>query len=109
MRDAGRAAELVQQVTRELQNGQVAETTAMVLAEVGSFDGAVRYQEIAIGLAEEAGMRELAAEMRITLALYRGGQPSRVPFRLSDSVFSPAPFKPPSAFDEPPSGAPGQP
>ncbi len=109
VRDAGRAAELVQQVTRELQNGQVAETTAMVLAEVGSFDGAVRYQEIAIGLAEEAGMRELAAEMRITLALYRGGQPSRVPFRLSDSVFFPAPFKPPSAFDEPPSGAPGQP
>ena len=109
VRDAGRAAELIQQVTRELQNGQVAETTAMVLAEVGSFDGAVRYQEIAIGLAAEAGMRELAAEMRITLALYRGGQPSRVPFRPNDSVFFPVPFKPPGAFDEPPSGAPGQP
>ncbi len=101
VRDAGRAGELIQQVTREVQNGQVAETTAMVLAEVGSFDAAVRYQEIAIGLAEEAGMRELAAEMRITLALYRGGQPSRVPFRPNDPVFFPAPFKPPGAFDEP--------
>ena len=102
VRDGERAAELIGEVTQSLQNGPVAETTAMVLAEVGVFDSAARYQEIAINLAAEAGMFPLAAELRLTLAQYAQGQPSRVPFRLNDPVFFPAPFMPRGVFDEEP-------
>ncbi len=102
VRDGRRATELIRQVSESLQNGQVAETTAMVLAEVGVFDSAARYQEIAIRLADEAGMTALAAELRATLAQYSRGQPSRVPFRPNDPVFFPEPFKPAGAFDAEP-------
>lgn len=102
VRDGGRAAALIQQVSQTIRNGQVAETTAMVLAEAGVFDSAVQSQEIAIRLADEAGMTALAADLRATRALYAARQPSRVPFRSDDPVFFPEPFRPPTAFDDAP-------
>ena len=101
VRDGRLALELVQQVSAELQNGEVAETTAMVMAELGSFARAVRYQELAIDLAEQAGRADLSAQLQGMLALYRQGQPSRRPFRDNDPAFFPAPFRPPGVFDEP--------
>ncbi len=100
VRDGTRAAALIRDVSETLQNGEVAETTAMVLAEAGAFDAAVRYQNIAIRMAEEAGMTALTADLRRTLAQYGAGQPSRVPFRPNDPVFLPAPFRPATAFDD---------
>ena len=102
VRDGNRAATLIQQVSQTVRNGQVAETTAMVLAEAGVFDSAVQSQGVAIRLADEAGMTALAADLRATLAQYAAGQPSRVPFRPNDPVFFPAPFRPSTAFDDEP-------
>ena len=101
VRDGRLALELVQQVSAELQNGEVAETTAMVMAELGAFDRAVRYQELAVDLAEQAGRSDLSAQLQGMLAFYRQGQPSRRPFRDNAPVFFPAPFRPPGVFDEP--------
>jgi tetratricopeptide (TPR) repeat protein len=102
VRDGNRAATLIQQVSQTVRNGQVAETTAMVLAEAGVFDSAVQSQGIAIRLADEAGMTALAADLRATLAQYAARHPSRVPFRSNDPVFFPAPFRPSTAFDDEP-------
>jgi hypothetical protein len=102
VRDGQRAALVIREVSRTLKNSQVAETTAMVLAEIGAFDAAVQSQEIAIARADESGGAALAADLSAMLAQYRRGQPSRVPFRPNDPVFFPAPFRPPGAFDEEP-------
>jgi tetratricopeptide (TPR) repeat protein len=100
VRDGQRAALAIAKVSSTLKTGQVAETTAMVLAEIGAFDAAVQSQEIAIRLAIEAGDPASTAALSAGLALYRRGQPSRVPFRPDDPVFFPTPFRPPGAFDE---------
>jgi tetratricopeptide (TPR) repeat protein len=102
VRDGQRAALVIREVSRTLKNSQVAETTAMVLAEIGAFDAAVQSQEIAIARADESRGAALTADLNAMLAQYRRGQPSRVPFRPNDPVFFPAPFRPPGAFDEEP-------
>jgi tetratricopeptide (TPR) repeat protein len=99
VRDGRRALELVQQVSASLRNGQVAETMAMAMAELGRHDQARRFQQVAIDLADEAGMSAVSAQMRATLALYAQGLPSREPFRRDDPVFFPPAFSPQDVFE----------
>jgi tetratricopeptide (TPR) repeat protein len=102
VRDGRRALELVQQVSKSLPGGQVAETMAMAMAELGLADQADRFQRMAIDLADKAGMTALSAQLRATLSLYERGLPSREPFRSDDPVFFPPPFSPQAAFESEP-------
>ena len=94
VRDGRRALELVQQVSASLRNGQVAETMAMAMAELGRHDQARQFQRVAIDLSDAAGMSAVSAQMRATLSLYEQGLPSREPFRRDDPVFFPPAFSP---------------
>ena len=77
----GRAAlKLVDELVKGPQSLELAETTAMALAEVGRFKEAVEVQREALTAA--TGSSLLTAQHRITnnLRLYEGGKPCRTPF-----------------------------
>jgi hypothetical protein len=62
------------------QTIDLAETMAMVVAEVGRYDEAVSWQARAIRAAERDGLAALVQEMKITLERYRRGEPCRTPW-----------------------------
>lgn len=60
------------------------ETIAMVLAELGVFDGAKAWQRRALDVATQSGRRAAVAGMTETLARYERGEPSRTPWRADE-------------------------
>jgi tetratricopeptide (TPR) repeat protein len=86
-RDGQRALVVMQPLAGE-QGAAVAETMAMVMAELGRFDEAIRWQERAIAVAAGSGQRALASRMQDHLTRYRQGQPCRVPWRDDDPVIA---------------------
>jgi tetratricopeptide (TPR) repeat protein len=81
VRDGRQAKVLVDALLKGEQTIALAETTAMMLAELGDYRQAARVQRDVIEAAEQAGLRELHSRLTATLALYEHGQPCRTPFR----------------------------
>lgn len=89
VRDPARGMELLQELSRTLQNTDVAESIAMGLAELGRFEEAVTWQSNAIASAERAGRSDVAARMRDNLERYRRGEPCRDPWPAGHPVHAP--------------------
>jgi tetratricopeptide (TPR) repeat protein len=79
VRDGRAALKLVDELVKGPQSLELAETTAMALAEVGRFKEAVEVQRQALTAVSNSGT---AAQERITnnLRLYERGKPCRIPF-----------------------------
>ena len=84
-RDGARALALMQPLAEE-PSAAVAETMAMVMAELGRYEAAVQWQERAIAAA--AGRSAVAAQMQDSLRLYQRHQPCRTPWRDDDPVIA---------------------
>ena len=80
VRDGHAALKLIDELVKGPQSLELAETTAMALAEVGRFKEALEVQREALTAATGSGLQ--AAEQRIAnnLRLYEGGKPCRTPF-----------------------------
>jgi len=80
VRDGRAALKLVDGLVKGPQSLELAETTAMALAEVGRYTEAVEVQREALTAANSSSLA--AAQQRITnnLRLYEGGRPCRTPF-----------------------------
>jgi tetratricopeptide (TPR) repeat protein len=72
IRLASRAVELSQR-----SDGQAMDTLAAAYAEGGRFAEAVETAQAALTLAESAGQKEAAAQVRRRVQLYQSGQPYR--------------------------------
>ncbi len=82
LRDGRRALELAAPVLRGGGTLNDAETVAMVLAELGRFDEAVRWQRAALERLETAGGD--GGRLRRRLALYQRGEPCRDPWSAEE-------------------------
>jgi tetratricopeptide (TPR) repeat protein len=80
VRDGRQALKLIDQLVKGPQTIELAETTAMALAEAGRYKEAVAVQQDALTAATTSGLP--LAEQRIggNLRLYRSGKPCRAPF-----------------------------
>lgn len=80
IRDGQRAMAIL----RDLLNGQpgfeLAETAAMVFAEVGQYGEAARWQRDAIAGAQQTGRVDLLPRLTTNLKAYERGQPCRAPW-----------------------------
>ena len=88
VRDGRRALGLMEPLVTAEASPAVAETMAMVMAELARFDDASRWQERAIDAAAAAGQAGLAERMQDNLRLYRRRQPCRTPWRDDDPVIA---------------------
>jgi hypothetical protein len=85
VRDGRRAIAMVQDLlAREAPSADLAEATAMAMAEMGRFDEALMWQREAMAIAERAGRADLSKRMAETLSLYQRRQPRRRPWRDDD-------------------------
>jgi hypothetical protein len=80
VRDGHRALALVDQLIKGEQSIELAETTAMALAEVGRYREAVEVQGEALTAATNAALPAVAQHIRGNLRLYESGKPCRTPF-----------------------------
>jgi len=96
VRDGRRALELINRVVEEHKTTAVAETMAMVLAELGQFRGAVEWQQVAIDVARDAGRPDLAEQMSVNLSRYIRGEPCRTPWRADEPEQRPGPVVDPA-------------
>jgi tetratricopeptide (TPR) repeat protein len=80
VRNGDRALQLVDQLIKGQQSIELAETTAMALAEVGRFREAAEVQREALTAATDAALEPVARHIRENLRLYEGGRPCRRPF-----------------------------
>lgn len=81
VRDGRGALKLVDALIKEQQTIQLAETTAMALAELGRYREAVAVQRDALAAANQAGLRDVERHLLANLRLYERGEPCRIPFR----------------------------
>jgi tetratricopeptide (TPR) repeat protein len=81
VRDGRRALALTQELIKGPQTGEVRETMAMVLAEIGEYDEAVTWQREAIAASQQAGEHTAASPMGENLKRYERRQPCRTPWR----------------------------
>ena len=91
VRDGARAWELAEALAREQQNSAIAETLAMAAAELGRFDAAVGWQQLAMSIARRAERPDIARRMASNLMLYQAGQACRTPWREDDPDHRPGP------------------
>jgi tetratricopeptide (TPR) repeat protein len=80
VRDGRRALALVDQLIKGQQTIELAETTAMALAEVGRYSEAVSVQREALTAATNAGLSVVERRIAGNLRLYESGRPCRTPF-----------------------------
>ncbi len=80
VRDGGRAKALVDNLLKTEQSLQLAETTAMMLAELGQYAQAAAVQRDALTAAEKAGADGAVRRLTENLKLYERGEPCRRPF-----------------------------
>lgn len=81
VRNGAEARSLLDRLSDADRASDGGETIAMVLAELGVFDGAKAWQHRALDAATQSGRRAAAAGMSETLARYERGEPSRTPWR----------------------------
>lgn len=79
VRDGARAWELAQALAEQQQNSAIAETLAMAAAEIGRFDLAVGWQQLAMAIARRAQRPDIARRMGSNLRLYEQRRPCRTP------------------------------
>lgn len=80
VRDGRRALQLVDQLIKGQQTIELAETTAMALAEVGRYREAVDVQREALTAATDAALPLVERHIVQNLHLYERGEPCRTPF-----------------------------
>lgn len=80
VRDGRRALALIDQLVKGQQTIELAETTAMALAESGRYQQAVGVQRDALTGATGAGLSDAAQRITENLRLYENRKPCRVPF-----------------------------
>ncbi|HUR34774.1 MAG TPA: tetratricopeptide repeat protein [Vicinamibacterales bacterium] len=80
VRDGRRALQLVDQLVKGEQTIELAETTAMALAEVGRYREAVDVQRDALTAATSANLPLVRRHIEANLRLYEAGTPCRTPF-----------------------------
>jgi tetratricopeptide (TPR) repeat protein len=81
VRDGRRALQLVDELIKRQQTIELAETTAMALAELGRSREAATVQRDALAAAKQAGLGGVERRILENLRLYERGQPCRTPFR----------------------------
>jgi tetratricopeptide (TPR) repeat protein len=84
VRDGRRALALTQQLLKERQTVDLAETMAMTLAELGQYEQAITLQREVMAAAGKAGHDEIVGQLHRNLELYQGHKPCRTPFRPDD-------------------------
>ena len=99
VRDGPRAWEMAEALASQQQNSAIAETLAMAAAELGRFDAAVGWQELAMTIARRAGRPDIAQRMASNLALYRQRRACRMPWREDDPDHRPGPPVEPDLLD----------
>jgi len=80
VRDGARALEMAQEVFRQQQNLDYAETLAMAWAETGQFDEAVRWQQQILDRATAMGAANRLPALEQRLEAYRRREPARAPW-----------------------------
>ena len=80
VRDGRQALKLVDQLVKGPQTFELAETTAMALAEAGRFSEAVGVQRDALTAATTAGLSDVSRRIAQNLRLFENRKPCRVPF-----------------------------
>ena len=80
VRDGHRALQLVDQLIKGQQTIELAETTAMALAEVGRYREAVEVQRQALTASTGAALPLVERHIAENLRLYESGKPCRTPF-----------------------------
>jgi hypothetical protein len=80
VRDGRRALTLVDQLVKGPQTIELAETTAMALAESGRYQEAVAVQRDALTGATNAGLPDVQRRIAENLHRYESRTPCRVPF-----------------------------
>jgi tetratricopeptide (TPR) repeat protein len=81
VRDGRRALQLVDELIKGQQTIELAETTAMALAELGRSREAATVQRDALTAAKHAGLADVERRILENLRLYERGEPCRTPFR----------------------------
>jgi tetratricopeptide (TPR) repeat protein len=81
VRDGRQALKLVDALIKQQQTIELAETTAMALAELGRYREAVSVQQDALAAVKQAGLRHVEPRILENLRLYERGAPCRTPFR----------------------------
>ena len=99
VRDGARAWELAEGLAREQQNSAIAETLAMAAAELGRFDAAVGWQQLAMSIARRAERPDIARRMASNLGLYEQRRACRTPWRDDDPDHRPGPPVDPALLD----------
>jgi len=90
VRDGARALALAEQLSRSMQNLDLAETIGMALAESGRVDEAARWQRDLIALARRSDADARVPRLTRQLAQYENGRAWRSPWPSDDPVFTPA-------------------
>ena len=89
VRDGRRALAMAEElVAQEQPNPDLAEATAMAMAELGRFDDAVIWQRQAITIAGQLRRPDLASRMAANLRLFERRQPCRTPWRADEPAGS---------------------
>jgi tetratricopeptide (TPR) repeat protein len=91
VRDGARASLLIAALLKNQRTLALTETMAMVQAELGRFDDAVRWQRDAIDLARQAGRSDVIPHLTQNLRLYEAKRASRMPWADDDPVHHPRP------------------
>jgi tetratricopeptide (TPR) repeat protein len=89
VRDGARAMAIMRELTKGQQTLASGETIAMVHAELGQFDEAIRWQDEVIAAATEGKRADLLPTLTANLQRYRRGQPCRMPWAEEDPVHRP--------------------
>jgi tetratricopeptide (TPR) repeat protein len=100
VRDGPRALSFEQRLMSPFPSAELAETLAMVYAEVGRYEEAVSQQSEAIEMAYMMNRLALVPRLEQMLARYKDGQPCRIPFADDDPIFQPAPVNPDGPFSD---------
>jgi tetratricopeptide (TPR) repeat protein len=80
VRDSRRAKVLIDELVKEQQTIELAETAAMLLAEMGQFDEAIVVQRDVLTAAGNSGLANVVRRLNANLERYQRRQPCRVPF-----------------------------
>jgi tetratricopeptide (TPR) repeat protein len=89
VRDGQRALSIMNELLKTQNTLSSAETMAMVFAEIGQWDRAVRWQRQTIDAARQAKQPSLVARLAANLKRYEAHQPCRIPWADDDPVHRP--------------------
>jgi tetratricopeptide (TPR) repeat protein len=91
VRDAARAAQIVDELFKTSKHIEVGETMAMTLAELGDYRKAAAIQRGVLDAAERAGLVDAVRRIAANLRLYEQGKPCRQPWPDDDPIHRPGP------------------